>query len=149
MEPIGAFNAHGSTELGETLDGRVVHRLLVHEPEVSENAFAGDLAAEEHVLHRVQVGGEGQVLVHHLHPERGRFLGRGDGDPLPPEVDLSLIERQVSGQCLDERGLACAVVADDGNDLGRVDIKVGSGERPNVAEASGQSSRFEDRLSHS
>ena len=103
----------------------------------------GDLPAEEHVLHRVQVGARARSWYTTSMPSADASCGAVMCDPLALEVQLSLVERQVSGQRLDQRGLAGPVVADDRDDLAGVDVEVRSVERPDVAEASGQASRFE------
>ena len=43
-------------------------------PELPEDPLRG-ISAEEHVLHRVEVRGQGQVLVDHLDPEGRGVLG--------------------------------------------------------------------------
>ena len=57
----------GAAELVEPGLGLRAHGLLVHEAELAEQALPGDLPAEEHVLDRVQVRREGEVLVDDLH----------------------------------------------------------------------------------
>jgi len=48
---------------------------------------------------------------------------------------LAAVEGEVAGERLDHGGLAGAVVADDGDDLARVDVEVGVVEGSYVPEA--------------
>ena len=73
---------------------------------------------------------ECQVLVHHLDAEVG--LSRGDSRPAALEVDLAASGR-VARQRLDERGLACTVVADQCRRPPRDYVEVCAVQRADIA----------------
>jgi hypothetical protein len=74
------------------------HIRVVHEAQVPEQSRAHDLAAQVHVLHRVEVGGQGQVLVHGLDPVAPRRERAVDGHRLAVDQDLARSRRLGPGQ---------------------------------------------------
>ena len=114
------------------------HRRVVHEPELPQHARPHELAAEEHVLGRVEVRGEREVLVHDLDADRGGVVRRREVHRLALEEHLARVDVEVAREGLDEGRLAGAVVADQGDDLAGVDVEVGPVEGLDAPEAAGQ-----------
>src|SRR5258708_7364537 len=67
---------------------------------------------------------------------------------LTVEQDRADIRDQCAGQGLDQAGFACAVVADDGQDLAGVQVEVGAGDRGHSAVAFDQSACLESWFTH-
>ena len=108
MRTVGIF----AESCAQQLPRPDLHRHLV-EPQPAE------LLAEEQVLDDVEVLAQGEVLEHGGDPElRGRRPGR-DGHLLASEGDGAGVGRVHAGEHLDQRRLAGAVVADDGDHLAR------------------------------
>ena len=96
----------------------MLHRGLV------EDLEAVRLAAEEHVLHDVEVVAEREILVHDLDPEAGSVLRAVDVDLTALEEDLTAVRRVRARDALDERRLAGAVVADERHHLAGAHLEV-------------------------
>src|SRR4051794_30594020 len=132
----------------ERLVGAAVHLGVVEEAELAEQPPARDLAAEEQVRGRVELGGEREVLVDGLDPERARLDRRADRHLAALEEDLARVRRLDAGERLDERRLAGAVVADERHDLGRVDGEARAAQRADASEALDEAAGLEQRLGH-
>src|SRR3954463_618003 len=132
----------------ERLVGAAVHRGVVEEAELAEQPAARDLAAEEEVCRRVELGREREVLVDGLDPERARLERRADRHLAALEEDLARVRRLHAGERLDERRLAGAVVAAERHDLGRVDGEARAAQRADAPEALDEAARLEQRLGH-
>ncbi len=125
-------------EAVEGLLRRVLHGRLVEDP------APGALTTEEHVGDDVEVVRQRQVLVHDLDPEPGGVAGPVDGDGLPLEEDLAVVEGIDADDPLDERRLAGAVVADEGHHLAGLDLEVDLVQRPDRAEGLRAAPTFEE-----
>ena len=87
------------------------------------------LAPEVEVGDDVEVVAEREVLVDGRDAQRRRVLGAGDADTASPRMKNSPSSAQLhAGDGLDERRLAGAVVADEGDHLTGVDFEVDAGE---------------------
>ena len=95
----------------------------------------GALAAEEHVLDDVEVVAQREVLVDDLDAQRAGVARRVHGDRAALEEVVAGVDRVRAADALDERGLAGAVVADQGGDLARVGGEVDVLEHVDGAEA--------------
>ena len=86
-----------------------------------------------------EVLGDGERREHALaaghldDAERGDLVGRGVGDVAAVEDDGAAIGRDDAGDRLQERGLAGAVGAEQGDDLALVDLEVDAEEHLHVA----------------
>ena len=118
--------------------------LLSMNPNQPSSALARDLPAEEHVLDRVEVRRQREVLVDDLDAHVGRLVRTPDRHRLALEQELAGVQFQVARQRLDHRRLPGAVVADQGDDLAGIDVEVRVVQGPDVTEAPGQAARFED-----
>src|SRR3954454_21834116 len=98
-----------------------MHLRLVEEAELSEQAAAGRLAAEEQVRRRIEVSRESKGLVDGLDAELTRLCRRAEHHGIALEDELAGVRMLLSGQALDQGALAGSVVAHEGDDLGRVD----------------------------
>src|SRR4051812_13714873 len=132
----------------ERLVGAAVHRGVVEEAELAEQPAARDLAAEEQVCRRVELGREREVLVDGLDPERARLERRADRHLAALEEDLARVRRLHAGERLDERRLAGAVVAAERHDLSRVDGEARAAQRADAPEALDEAAGLEQRLGH-
>ena len=73
-------------------------------------------------------------------------LGRAESTVGSPSKRTSpAVDREVARQRLDQRRLAGAVVADQGDDLAGVDVEVGAVQGGHLAEPAGQPAGLEDR----
>ncbi|MNL16005.1 hypothetical protein D3C87_1370260 [compost metagenome] len=114
---VDVLNGHqaqfGELFAGDALHGRAVelaqHR--AHEPGLA------DFAAHEHVVGNRERRRHGEGLVDRFDPGMAGIDGRGEMHLLPLEKDLAAIGLDGTGQRLDQRGLARAIVADDGQDF--------------------------------
>src|SRR5262249_9541844 len=78
---------------------------------------------------------DGEVLVDGLDAGAARVDGALEVHRLAVEQDLALVGDRRARQRLDERRLAGAVVADDGEELAGAPLEVGAVERGDVAVA--------------
>jgi hypothetical protein len=83
----------------------------------------------------VEVEREREILVHGLDAEALRVGRTVQDHPAAVDLDASGVQRQDTGECLHQRALARAVVADERHDLARVDAETGAPQRFDVAEA--------------
>ena len=125
--------AHGA-DRGDRKGRQGLLRAALHAHLVETPQGAELLAAEEHVLHDVEVVGQREVLVDDLDPELGGVLRAVDGDLVALEQHVPRVDRVDARDALDERRLACAVVADERHDLARADVEVDLVERLHGAE---------------
>jgi hypothetical protein len=100
-----------------------LHADLVEQAQVAARSPC-PLVPDVEVGHDIQVVAQRQVLVHGCDPEGGRGLRAADVHRLAGEEDLALVGRVGAGDDLDQRGLAGAVVADEGDDLAGGDLEV-------------------------
>ena len=103
-------------ELTQQLPRALLHLDLV------ERAGRGVLLAEVQVGDDVEVVAQREVLEDRGDAELLRLLGAVDGDAFAVEDHLTLVGRVDAGHDLDERRLAGAVVADQGDDLTGVHV---------------------------
>ena len=92
------------------------------------------LAAEVEVARDVERGGDGEVLVDRLDAGLAGVLRVLELDRLAVDEDLAGIGHVRPREALDERRLAGAVVADDGEHLAGVQLEVDAGEADDVPE---------------
>ena len=95
----------------------------------------GDLAAAIEVLGRRQIVEEREVLVDGLDAGAARRRRRVDRDGLAVEEDLAFIERVNAADALDQRRLAGAVVAEQGQHLAAIGLEADILQRMHRAEA--------------
>ena len=76
-------------EIAERLVAAPPHRPLVEEAELAEQPGARELAAEEQVRRRVELGRQREVLVDGLDAELARGVRRGDRRPRAPSKRIS------------------------------------------------------------
>ena len=94
------------------------------------------LAAEEHVLHDVEVVAEREILVDDLDPELRRVLrARRCAPGLPSKKISPESAAWMPGDRLDQRRLAGAVVADERHHLAAVHLEIDVRQRLDRAEA--------------
>ena len=128
-------------QVGERLGRTPLHVDLVEPAEPVEL-----LAPEEHVLDDVQVVREREVLVDDLDTEPRGVLGSVDRHGRALEDDLTLVGGMDPGDALDERGLARAVVADEGHDLAGGNAEVHLVQRLDGPEALRDPPQLENRV---
>src|SRR4051794_38262520 len=134
------------SQVGHLLPGLVAHAGAVELAEhLAEQARRPRLAAEEQVVGDVERGRDGERLVDGLNPVRPRVDRRAHLDRLAVEADLALVGDHRPRERLDERRLAGAVVADDGEDLARQQLEVRPGERRDVPVALDEAPSLQDR----
>src|SRR5438045_1369160 len=95
------------------------------------------LLAEHYVRRGAQVVAEFEILIDGLDSPVAGFLGAQVVDGVLVEPDLASVRLQHAAQYLDERALACPVVADQSNDLPRVEIYRHAGQRAHTAKELG------------
>ena len=108
------------TSTSVVCSGALLHRDLV------EDGRLALLAAEEHVVHDVEVVAQREVLVHDLDPQGVGLLGVVDVGGLALEEVITRVEGVDPGDALDQGALACAVVTDEGGHLSGVHRQVHS-----------------------
>src|SRR5216683_1713162 len=100
---------------------------------------------QKQVLRDVEGGRQSEVLVHRLDPVAAGFERRAKVHLSSVEQDLALIRGDRSGQSLDQRRLAGAVVTDEREDLARPEVEVGAVQGGHTAVALDESARLEHR----
>ncbi len=124
---------------GQGVPGLDLHlRLVEHEARFG-------LAAEEHVLHDVQVVAEREVLVHDLDAQRGRVTRIADRHRLSVEQVLPGVDAVDARDALDQRRLAGAVVTDQSGHLAGIDRQVDVVQHLHRAETLVHPPQFQDR----
>jgi hypothetical protein len=108
------------------------HRLVVKEEERTKLALK--LASEENVCRSRQIVGEREILVDDLDAHGARIDRPMEMHGVAFEAKISMARRKVSGDDLNERRLACAVVAHQADHLTREDLHVHAMERANCTE---------------
>ena len=101
-----------------------------------------DFAAEEQVFGDGHRGSHRQVLIHRFDALPSGIDRRVKLDRLSVQKHLAFVGNERAGQRLDERGLARAVVADDGEDLAGQQLEVGAIQRGDVTVALDEAARF-------
>src|SRR5438093_2147846 len=125
--PLAA--GEGCDRLADGPDGRdakarqrlargTLHRVFVEEP------GAQPLAAQEHVLHDVQVVGQREVLVDGLDAKARGVAGVVDVDRAALPEELAVVRLVDSGDALGKDRLAGAVVSAQGCDLSRWKVEI-------------------------
>jgi hypothetical protein len=105
-----------------------------------------ELRAEEKVGGDVAGVDQRQILVDRRDAGFHRVLGAGQGQGLTVEQQLALVRRVETGDDLDQRGLARAVVAEQGQDLAGADLEVDVLERLHVTERLADAPCLQERL---
>src|SRR5579875_627887 len=105
-----------------------------HAQHRAEEPLAADLPGQEQVAGDVERRGDGELLVDGLDAGVPRVLGAPEPHLGSVHHDGSPVRDQRSGQALDQRGLAGAVVPDHGEDLPGVQRQVHGVEADNPAE---------------
>ena len=103
-----------------------------------------DLAAQKDVGADVEIVGQRQVLIDRLDPLLAR-IDRAREIPAP-EIDLSFIGL-IRRRC-DQGRLAGAVIAQEADDLARIDVPADLVDGDQAAKALGHLSDREERLGH-
>ena len=123
-------------EAVEQLGGRVGHLLPVEDAQPGgQPARPGQLAAGVEVRGRIEVVEQRQVLVDGLDAAARAHRRASDRHRPAVHLDGAVIQAVHAADALDERGLAGAVVAEDGEHLAAVDLEVDAVEREHRAEA--------------
>src|SRR5690606_11331117 len=122
-------------------------RLALHLAFVEGDA-AHLLAAEEHVLHDVEVVAQREVLVHDLDAEVRGVARRVQVDDLALEAHLAAVVGLHTGDSLDEGRLAGTVVADERGDLAGVRLEVDALQHADGAEALHDAGEFDEGRIH-
>ena len=128
--PSAHARQRGHAERVEELDRLLLHRLLVESPRAVQQ-----LAAQEQVRDDVEVVAEREILVDGRDPVLVGGGGAADVRALAVDRDRARVRGLDPGDRLDQRRLAGAVVADQGDDLAGVDLEVDVDERLDTAEA--------------
>jgi hypothetical protein len=110
-----------------------IFRPVEHAEDRAEHARFADLAAEEHVVGDRQRRRQRQVLVDGLDAGVARLHRRAELHLLAFEADLAFIRGDRARYRLDQRGLAGAVIADDGEDFAGIEVEIGVVERGDAA----------------
>src|SRR5262249_36554698 len=110
------------------------HRLLVEETEPGEGRGAELFSPQEEVPGRIEVVGEGEILIDGLDPEQPRFPRIGDRHALAVEQQLAGVRLVNARDDLDQGRLPGAVVSDDGVHLVWSQREIGTPERNDAAE---------------
>ena len=133
LGPDAAQRRH--RQVAQKLLGALLHVHLVDH--VNRDAVH-ELLAEEKIRDHVEVVAQRQILKDGGDAEALRRLGCADPDLLAAEVGLTGVRGLDAVDGLDQGALAGAVVADQGDDLARVDLEVDLVEGPNGPEALGE-----------
>ncbi len=124
----------------DDLAGRALHRGVV------EGSVPGmDLTPDEEVRDRIEVVVQGEILVDGLDAVALRVAGVANADPVPGDVDRSIVHLVGAGKNLDERRLAGAVVADDADHLPGLDRDRDALDRVDTAERLVDVSHLDER----
>ena len=124
-------------------------RLPVEPPIVEQEARpAARLAAQEDVLGDRQVRRQVQLLVDHADAEVQRRSRVGDLDRLALEPDLAGVGLVDAGQDLHQRGLAGAVLADQGVDFSGTELEASVGKRMDAGEVLGDPGHLDQQVTH-
>ncbi len=115
-------------------------------PEPAEHAGLQRLAAEEQVGGGVEVVREREVLVDGLDAVGARLARRAERDGIAVDQDLAARRAHDAREDLDQRRLACAVVADDRVHLAGAQVEADAAQGDDAPEALGHVARLEDRI---
>ncbi len=126
-------------QLVENLARTPAHRFPVEEAETVD-----DRMAEEDVFGDGQIVEQHRLLVGAGDAEMERGLGIGDCDRLAIKADLALVGRIDTGENLDQRGLAGAVLADQRRDGARIELEIDLLQRLHAGKGFRDADRLED-----
>jgi hypothetical protein len=126
---------HVDIELAQELAGPAPHRTPVEEGHARH--LANQLAAEEDVVGDRHLPRQRQLLVDRRNPPGPGVLGPGEFHHPPVEPHLAGVRPVRAGHHLDQRGFACAVVADQRHHLAAAELEVDALERQHAAEPLG------------
>ncbi len=136
-------------EIGEFLAGDALHLGMVELAEdLAEQARLAQFAAHEHVVGDRQAGRHRERLVDGLDAGGAGGDRRGEAHRPTLELDLALVDLDGAGERLDQRGLAGAVVADDGEDLAGMKVEIAMVERRDPAIPLDEATRLENGFHH-
>src|SRR5271165_390954 len=143
---MDVLNRH-QPEFVELLAGELRHLRPVGRAEPrSEDAGGRDLAAKEHVVGDRERRRQREGLVHRFDARLARGDRRAKTHDLSVEADLAGVRDHSAADRLDQGRLAGAVVADDRQDLVRVEIEIRVVERGDAAVALDQLTAGENGL---
>src|SRR5207247_8642277 len=106
------------------------------------------LPGQVQVARDVECGCDGERLVHGLDTGVARFLGAAEGDLRAVDQHGPGVGDHGAGQALDQGRLAGTVVADDGQDLARVQLEVDTVEADDVAPDLDDAASLEHGVGH-
>ena len=135
------MSASGSTSKPNRAE---ISRTLRARPRRSRTpAGLGLLVAEHDVLGDGEDRDEHEVLVHHADAGRHGVAGAGEVLDVVVEQDLALVGLVQAVEHVHERGLACAVLAEQAVDLAGLDGEVDVVVRDQGTESLGDAAKFE------
>ena len=105
------------------------------------------LPAEEEVRGDVEHWHYGKVLIHGLYAKGLRGDGAAHVNLSSVDEDLACVRLQHTGEDLDQRRLASAIVTDEAQYLAREEVKIDLVQRLDVTERLRDASRLQDRRS--
>ena len=108
-------------------------------------ASPAQLPTEEDVGRDVERWGDCEVLIDGLDPGSSSVAGRAEVRALTVEADLTFVRLQRARERFDQRRLAGTVVADDCENLARVELQVRSVQRNDMSVPLDKPVRLEDR----
>ena len=107
--------------------GLLAHALLVELPQDgAKHARLSHLSAEKHILCDIELGREGELLVDRFNADQARIERRRKPNRLAVDIDLAGIRNQRARQRFNQRRLACAIVADHGENLAPGEFEIGA-----------------------
>src|SRR5271157_1567267 len=112
--------------------------------EAANDPSRSNLASEEHIIGDRQRRRQRQVLVDSLDTRLARFNRRPKVHDIARKADFAGVGNHGAANSLDERRLSGAVIADDREDLARIEIEVGVVERGDAAVAFDELAAGED-----
>src|SRR5271170_3856660 len=108
--------------------------LVVERLDEADEAARLDLAPEKDVGADVEIVGEREVLIDGLDSGVPRVHWACERDRSAVEQDFAIIRRVDAGDAFDQRRFACAVVAEEANDLAAADVEAHTIDRDKAAE---------------
>jgi hypothetical protein len=114
-------------------------------PRQVERAGPAPLSPQEDIARDVELRHQRMILVHNLNAQVPRIVGAADPDRLAVQLDAPPVQRVHTGEDLDQRGLAGAVLADDGVHLTALDPQIDVVEGKVTGEELADAYRLEDR----
>ena len=120
--------SRSNPELPDDLDRPAVHRRSI------EEAALGQFSAEKQILFHGEIGHETEFLEHRADADEPRRMWRQMTDVLALELEVAGVGRVGSGDDVDERGLACAVLAEENMDLATAKLEIDAVQRHHAGE---------------